>query len=153
MGGQHERLSEFVSELSCTDGFLEGLNDNNKTVTFSNSIFFNDMIAVLTCYLWDARLCSSDFLLISSSSPTFPQDDIQIFINQQIKSQQQLEQPQKKPTSSNSMSFFRRPSRTASTWTRQSSSSSSWNSDCDQDKTQSPWREWLRRGKGAQYSK
>uniref|UniRef100_A0A3Q0QZ08 Si:ch211-235m3.5 n=1 Tax=Amphilophus citrinellus TaxID=61819 RepID=A0A3Q0QZ08_AMPCI len=80
------------------------------------------------------------------------QDDIQIFINQQLKSQQQLEQPQKKPTSNNSMSFFRRPSRTASTWTRQSSSSS-WNSDCDQDKTQSPWRDWLRRGKGAQYSK
>ncbi|XP_005455889.1 BICD family-like cargo adapter 1 isoform X1 [Oreochromis niloticus] len=80
------------------------------------------------------------------------QDDIQIFINQQLKSQQQLEQPQKKPASNNSMSFFRRPSRTASTWSRQSSASS-WNSDCDQDKNQSPWRDWLRRGKGVQYSK
>uniref|UniRef100_A0A3Q4GM27 Si:ch211-235m3.5 n=1 Tax=Neolamprologus brichardi TaxID=32507 RepID=A0A3Q4GM27_NEOBR len=67
------------------------------------------------------------------------QDDIQIFINQQLKSQQQLEQPQKKPASNNSMSFFRRPSRTASSWSRQSSASS-WNSDCDQDKNQSPWR-------------
>lgn len=84
--------------------------------------------------------------------PTFPQDDIQIFINQQLKSQQQLEQPQKKPASNNSMSFFRRPSRTASSWSRQSSASS-WNSDCDQDKNQSPWRDWLRRGKGVQYSK
>uniref|UniRef100_A0A3P9QG77 Si:ch211-235m3.5 n=1 Tax=Poecilia reticulata TaxID=8081 RepID=A0A3P9QG77_POERE len=44
------------------------------------------------------------------------QDDIQIVINQQLKSQQQTEQPQKKPTS-NGLAFFRRPSRTASTWT------------------------------------
>uniref|UniRef100_A0A3Q1FFQ0 Si:ch211-235m3.5 n=1 Tax=Acanthochromis polyacanthus TaxID=80966 RepID=A0A3Q1FFQ0_9TELE len=79
------------------------------------------------------------------------QDDIQIIINQQLKSQQQSEQPQKKPTS-NGMSFFRRPSRTASTWTRQSSTSS-WSSDVNQDKAQSPWRDWLRRGKGAQYGK
>uniref|UniRef100_A0AAQ6ABV6 Uncharacterized protein n=1 Tax=Amphiprion ocellaris TaxID=80972 RepID=A0AAQ6ABV6_AMPOC len=79
------------------------------------------------------------------------QDDIQIIINQQLKSQQQSELPQKKPTS-NGMSFFRRPSRTASTWTRQSSTSS-WSSDVNQDKAQSPWRDWLRRGKGAQYGK
>ncbi|KAI3354301.1 hypothetical protein L3Q82_018833 [Scortum barcoo] len=84
------------------------------------------------------------------------QDDIQIIINQQLRSQQQSELPQKKSTS-NGMSFFRRPSRTASTWTRQSSSTSSssstWSSDTNQDKTQSPWRDWLRRGKGAQYGK
>ncbi|XP_069546063.1 BICD family-like cargo adapter 1 [Brachyistius frenatus] len=79
------------------------------------------------------------------------QDDIQIIINQQLKSQQQSEQPQKKP-SSNGMSFFRRPSRVASTWTRQPSSST-WSSDTDQDKAQFPWRDWLRRGKGAQYGK
>ncbi|XP_041851656.1 BICD family-like cargo adapter 1 [Melanotaenia boesemani] len=79
------------------------------------------------------------------------QDDIQIVINQQLKSQQLSEQPQKKP-SSNGMAFFRRPSRAASTWTRQPSSSS-WTSDTNQDKTQSPWRDWLRRGKGAQYGK
>ncbi|XP_029301516.1 BICD family-like cargo adapter 1 [Cottoperca gobio] len=66
------------------------------------------------------------------------QDDIQIIINQQLKSQQQSEHPQKKATS-NSMSFFRRPSRTASTWS----------SDANQGKVQSPWRDWLRRGKGA----
>ncbi|XP_039634474.1 BICD family-like cargo adapter 1 [Perca fluviatilis] len=80
------------------------------------------------------------------------QDDIQIIINQQLRSQQQSEHLQKKSTS-NGMSFFRRTSRTASTWTRQpsssSSSSSTWNSDADQGKTQSPWRDWLRRGKGA----
>ncbi|XP_054457349.1 BICD family-like cargo adapter 1 [Anoplopoma fimbria] len=81
------------------------------------------------------------------------QDDIQIIINQQLRSQQQMEYPQTKSTS-NSMSFFRRPSRTASTWTRQTSSSSStssstWSSDANQGKTQSPWRDWLRRGKGA----
>lgn len=80
------------------------------------------------------------------------QDDIQIIINQQLRSQQQSEQPQKKPTS-NGMSFFRRPSKTASTWTHQPSSSSTWNSDVNQDKAQSPWRDWLRRGKGAQYGK
>ncbi|XP_068566671.1 BICD family-like cargo adapter 1 [Cebidichthys violaceus] len=78
------------------------------------------------------------------------QDDIQIIINQQLRSQQQMEHPQKKSTS-NGMSFFRRPSRTASTWSRQpsSSSSSTWSSDANQGKTQSPWRDWLRRGKGA----
>ncbi|KAM7413292.1 hypothetical protein PAMA_020601 [Pampus argenteus] len=80
------------------------------------------------------------------------QDDIQIIINQQLKSQQQSEQPQKKPIS-NGMFFFRRPSKTASTWTRQSSSSSTWSSDANQDKSQSPWRDWLRRGKGVQYGK
>ncbi|XP_071352886.1 BICD family-like cargo adapter 1 isoform X2 [Trachinotus anak] len=81
------------------------------------------------------------------------QDDIQIIINQQLRSQQQSEQPQKKPTS-NGMSFFRRPSKTTSTWTRQpSSSSSTWSSDTNQDQTQSPWRDWLRRGKGVQYGK
>ncbi|XP_034723421.1 BICD family-like cargo adapter 1 isoform X2 [Etheostoma cragini] len=80
------------------------------------------------------------------------QDDIQIIINQQLRSQQQSEHLLKKSTS-NGMSFFSRTSRTASTWTRQpsssSSSSSSWNSDADQGKPQSPWRDWLRRGKGA----
>ncbi|XP_031717157.1 BICD family-like cargo adapter 1 [Anarrhichthys ocellatus] len=79
------------------------------------------------------------------------QDDIQIIINQQLRSQQQMEHPQKKSTS-NGMSFFRRPSKTTSTWSRQpssSSSSSTWSSDANQGKTQSPWRDWLRRGKGA----
>ncbi|XP_030008965.1 BICD family-like cargo adapter 1 [Sphaeramia orbicularis] len=80
------------------------------------------------------------------------QDDIQIIINQQLRSQQQLEQPQKKPVS-NGMSFFRRSSRTATSWTRQPSSSSPWSPDTNQDKAQSPWRDWLRRGKGAQYGK
>ncbi|GAA6225041.1 bicaudal D-related protein 1-like [Lates japonicus] len=81
------------------------------------------------------------------------QDDIQIIINQQLRTQQQFEQPQKKPAS-NGMSFFRRPSRTTPTWSRQSSTSSStWSSEADQDKTQSPWRDWLRRGKGVQYGK
>uniref|UniRef100_A0A3P9ISP5 Si:ch211-235m3.5 n=1 Tax=Oryzias latipes TaxID=8090 RepID=A0A3P9ISP5_ORYLA len=78
------------------------------------------------------------------------QDDIQIVINQQLKSQQQSEQPQKKPPS-NGMSFFRRPSKVASTWTRQPSSS--WISDTNQDKAQAPWKDWLRRGKGSQYGK
>ncbi|KAM3615883.1 uncharacterized protein V6R79_009046 [Siganus canaliculatus] len=79
------------------------------------------------------------------------QDDIQIIINQQLLSQQQSELPQKKPAS-NGLSFFRRPSRTASTWSRQSSTSS-WSSDNNQDKSPSPWRDWLRRGKGVQYGK
>lgn len=76
------------------------------------------------------------------------QDDIQIIINQQLRTQQQSEHPQKKPTN-NGVSFFRRPSRTASTWTRQPSTSSTWSSDTNQNKAQSPWRDWLRRGKGA----
>lgn len=107
----------------------------------------------MTIILWYEG--SVDMLLIVSLFlPTFPQDDIQIIINQQLKSQQQSELPQKKSTP-NGMSFFRRPSRTASTWTRQasSSSSSSWSSEAHQDKSQSPWRDWLRRGKGAQYGK
>ncbi|XP_047450825.1 BICD family-like cargo adapter 1 isoform X2 [Mugil cephalus] len=79
------------------------------------------------------------------------QDDIQIIINQQLKTQQQSELSQKKPIS-NGMSFFRRPSRTPSTLSRQSSASSTWSSDTNPDKAQSPWRDWLRRGKGAQYS-
>ncbi|XP_062420786.1 BICD family-like cargo adapter 1 [Pungitius pungitius] len=51
------------------------------------------------------------------------QDDIQIVINQQLRSQQQMEHPQKKSTS-NGTSFFRRGGRAAST-------SSTWSSDVD----------------------
>lgn len=80
------------------------------------------------------------------------QDDIQIILNQQLKSQQQTEQLQKK-TTSNGMMFFRRPNRTNSTLMRQSSTSSTWSSESNKDKVQSPWRDWLRRGKGAQYGK
>ncbi|TNN75519.1 hypothetical protein EYF80_014331 [Liparis tanakae] len=87
------------------------------------------------------------------------QDDIQIIINQQLRSQQQQTEqhhPLKK-SPSNGTSFFRKPSRTASTWSRQASSASSttsigstsWSSDANQGKSQSPWRDWLRRGKGA----
>lgn len=84
---------------------------------------------------------------------TFPQDDIQIVINQQLRTQQQSELPLKKPAP-NGISFFRRPSRTPPTWTRQSStSSSSYGPDPIQDKSQSPWRDWLRRGKGLQSGK
>ncbi|XP_046892160.1 BICD family-like cargo adapter 1 [Hypomesus transpacificus] len=79
------------------------------------------------------------------------QDDIQIIINQQLRTQQQSEQVQKKPPS-NSMSFFRRPSM-ASTRVRQPSSSPSWTSEAGQDKPQSPWMDWLRRGKVAQHGK
>ncbi|XP_057695644.1 BICD family-like cargo adapter 1 [Corythoichthys intestinalis] len=70
------------------------------------------------------------------------QDDIQIVINQQLKSQQQSEQPQKKITSQG-MSFFRKSNR----------ATFPWNVDNNQDKAQSPWREWLRRGKGASCNK
>uniref|UniRef100_A0A8C5G3W9 BICD family-like cargo adapter 1 n=1 Tax=Gouania willdenowi TaxID=441366 RepID=A0A8C5G3W9_GOUWI len=71
------------------------------------------------------------------------QDDITIIINQQLKyQQQQPEQPQKKLTS-NGISFFHRPGRTPS----------SWSSDTNQNKSQSPWKDWLRRGKGLQYGK
>lgn len=80
------------------------------------------------------------------------QDDIQIILNQQLRSQQQTEQVQKK-TTSNGLSFFRRPSRNNSNWMHQSSTSSTWSSDSNGDKAQSPWRDWLRRGKVAQYGK
>lgn len=83
---------------------------------------------------------------------TFPQDDIQIIINQQLRSQQQLELPQKKPTS-NSMSFFRKPNKMSSPWTHQLSPPSTWNLDTNPDKAQFLWRDWLRRGKGTQYGK
>ncbi|XP_077423109.1 BICD family-like cargo adapter 1 isoform X2 [Vanacampus margaritifer] len=69
------------------------------------------------------------------------QDDIQIVINQQLRSQQQSEHPPKKITSQG-MSFFRKSSRTTFPWSV----------DANPDKAQSPWREWLRRGKGASYS-
>ncbi|XP_055082178.1 BICD family-like cargo adapter 1 [Periophthalmus magnuspinnatus] len=71
------------------------------------------------------------------------QDDIQIILNQQLKSQQQSEQVQNK-TTSNGLSFFRRPNRI---------SNSTWSPDSNGHKAQSPWRDWLRRGKGAQYGK
>lgn len=80
------------------------------------------------------------------------QDDIQIILNQQLRSQQQTEQVQKK-TTSNGLSFFRRSNRNNSNWMHQSSTSSTWSSDSNGDKAQSPWRDWLRRGKGAQYGK
>ncbi|XP_019741620.1 BICD family-like cargo adapter 2 isoform X2 [Hippocampus comes] len=70
------------------------------------------------------------------------QDDIQIVINQQLRSQQQSEQLPKKITSQG-MSFFRKSNKTAFTWSV----------DANQDKAQSPWRDWLRRGKGTSYSK
>lgn len=100
------------------------------------------------------NLWNLDNLLIFSPLPSFPQDDIQIIINQQLITQQQSEQPQKKPTS-NGMSFFRRPSRTTSPWSNHSSSTSPsiWRSDSNQDKTQPLWKDWLRRGKGVQYGK
>ncbi|KAF7218984.1 BICD family-like cargo adapter 1 [Nothobranchius furzeri] len=79
------------------------------------------------------------------------QDDIQIVINQQLKSQQQSEKPQLKPAS-NGLSFFRRPSKIISSWSHQSSSSFC-SSDTNQDKVQSPWKDWLRLGKGTQFGK
>lgn len=80
------------------------------------------------------------------------QDDIQIILNQQLRTQQQTEQVQKKTTSNGSW-FFRRPNMNNSNWMHQSPTSSPWSSDSNGDKAQSPWRDWLRRGKGAQYGK
>ncbi|KAK6295916.1 hypothetical protein J4Q44_G00336290 [Coregonus suidteri] len=81
------------------------------------------------------------------------QDDIQIIINQQLRTQQQSEQVQKKPAS-NPMSFWRRPSTASSTRPHQPSSSpASWTSEAGQEKPQSPWRDWLRRGKVTQPGK
>ncbi|KAM9452022.1 BICD family-like cargo adapter 1 isoform 2-T2 [Salvelinus alpinus] len=81
------------------------------------------------------------------------QDDIQIIINQQLRTQQQLEQVEKKPAS-NPMSFWRRPSTASSTRPRRPSSyPASWTSEAGQEKPQSPWRDWLRRGKVTQPGK
>ncbi|XP_021443594.2 BICD family-like cargo adapter 1 isoform X2 [Oncorhynchus mykiss] len=81
------------------------------------------------------------------------QDDIQTIINQQLRTQQQSEQVQRKPAS-NSMSFWRRPSIASSTRPhRPSSSPASWTSEAGQEKPQSPWRDWLRPGKVAQSGK
>ncbi|XP_041732249.1 BICD family-like cargo adapter 1 [Coregonus clupeaformis] len=81
------------------------------------------------------------------------QDDIQIIINQQLRTQQQSEQVQRKPAS-NPMSFWRRPSTASSTKPRRPSSSpASWTSEAGQEKPQSPWRDWLRPGKVAQPGK
>lgn len=83
----------------------------------------------------------------------FLQDDIQTIINQQLRTQQQSEQVQRKPAS-NSMSFWRRPSIASSTRPhRPSSSPASWTSEAGQEKPQSPWRDWLRPGKVAQSGK
>ncbi|CAL8351102.1 unnamed protein product [Lota lota] len=83
------------------------------------------------------------------------QDDIQIIINQQLKAQQQSEQLQRNPPHSNGMSFFRKPSTTpaSSPRTGQPAPPASWVSEADQEKTQSPWKQWLRLGKRAQQSK
>uniref|UniRef100_A0A4W5P2X6 Si:ch211-235m3.5 n=1 Tax=Hucho hucho TaxID=62062 RepID=A0A4W5P2X6_9TELE len=81
------------------------------------------------------------------------QDDIQIIINQQLRTQQQSEQVQRKPAS-NPMSFWRRPNTASSTRPRRPSSSpASWTSEAGQEKSQSPWRDWLRPGKVAQPGK
>ncbi|XP_070987386.1 BICD family-like cargo adapter 1 [Oncorhynchus clarkii lewisi] len=81
------------------------------------------------------------------------QDDIQTIINQQLRTQQQSEQVQRKPAS-NPMSFWRRPSTASSTRPhRPSSSPASWTSEAGQEKPQSPWRDWLRPGKVAQPGK
>ncbi|KAI7800760.1 BICD family-like cargo adapter 1 [Triplophysa rosa] len=61
------------------------------------------------------------------------QDDIQIIINQQLKSQQQTEQLQKRPTGR--MSFLHRSRRTSTI------------SETGPGQNQSPWRDWLKLGK------
>ncbi|KAJ3590972.1 hypothetical protein NHX12_008920, partial [Muraenolepis orangiensis] len=73
------------------------------------------------------------------------QDDIQIIINQQLKAQQQTEQLQRKPPHSNGMSFFKKPSTApaSSPWASQPVSPASWSSEAEQEKTQSPWKQWL----------
>ncbi|XP_059930400.1 BICD family-like cargo adapter 1 [Gadus macrocephalus] len=83
------------------------------------------------------------------------QEDIQIIINQQLKAQQQSEQLQRNPPHSNGMSFFRKPNTTPATSPRtgQPTPPTSWGLEVDQEKAQSPWKQWLRLGKRAQHSK
>ncbi|XP_042626707.1 BICD family-like cargo adapter 1 isoform X3 [Cyprinus carpio] len=61
------------------------------------------------------------------------QDDIQVIINQQLRSQQQTEQPQKR--SAGRLSFLRK-SRRPSTL-----------SEISPEQNQTPWRDWLKRSK------
>ncbi|XP_010902066.2 BICD family-like cargo adapter 1 isoform X2 [Esox lucius] len=84
------------------------------------------------------------------------QDDIQIIINQQLKTQQQSEQIQQvhRNSVSNAKFFWKRPSTVSSTRARwPSTSPATWTPESLQDKPQSPWKDWLRRGKLAEPSK
>ncbi|XP_018588092.1 BICD family-like cargo adapter 1 isoform X2 [Scleropages formosus] len=73
------------------------------------------------------------------------QDDIQVILNQQLKRQQQSEQTDRK-TISNRLAFLRRPSMPALR-PRRPSSSLSCTSEPGPERTQAPWRDWLKHGK------
>ncbi|KAJ8396449.1 hypothetical protein AAFF_G00017550 [Aldrovandia affinis] len=75
------------------------------------------------------------------------QDDIQVILNQQLKSQQQSEQAQKNKPSTDRLAFLRRPSIPSPMPRRPSASSSS----CTSERTQAPWKDWLKRGKIGQH--
>ncbi|KAJ7995630.1 hypothetical protein DPEC_G00246570 [Dallia pectoralis] len=84
------------------------------------------------------------------------QDDIQIIINQQLRTQQQSEKERlvRRSTVSSAMSFWRRPSTVSSTRVRWApTSSATCTPESLHDKPLSPWKDWLRRGKVAEPSK
>ncbi|XP_066552337.1 bicaudal-D-related protein 2-like isoform X2 [Amia ocellicauda] len=80
------------------------------------------------------------------------QDDIQFIINQQLKSQQQSDQAQRRPapaTGIGRLAFLRRPS-TPTLAPRRVSSVASLSPAPEsplRGRTEAPWREWLRRGR------
>nr|XP_023673926.1 BICD family-like cargo adapter 1 isoform X1 [Paramormyrops kingsleyae] len=74
------------------------------------------------------------------------QDDIQVILNQQILTQQQTEQPQRKPAV-NPLAFLRRPS--APTLTPRRASAFWLGSEPGLERVHMPWKDWLKRGKTA----
>ncbi|XP_048837645.1 BICD family-like cargo adapter 1 [Brienomyrus brachyistius] len=74
------------------------------------------------------------------------QDDIQVILNQQILTQQQTEQPQRKPAI-NPLAFLRRPS--APTLTLRRASTFWLASEPGPERVHVPWKDWLKRGKTA----
>ncbi|XP_048120293.1 BICD family-like cargo adapter 1 isoform X1 [Alosa alosa] len=70
------------------------------------------------------------------------QDDIQVILNQQLRTQQQCDQSQRKPVASHPLSFLRRSRRlsNAPVCVSQTTTTTDRNGP-------SPWRDWLKRGK------
>ncbi|XP_062408185.1 BICD family-like cargo adapter 1 isoform X3 [Sardina pilchardus] len=72
------------------------------------------------------------------------QDDIQVILNQQLRTQQQCDQSQRKPVAAHPLSFLRRSRRLSSAPVCVSQTTTTAAADRNGP---SPWRDWLKRGK------
>ncbi|KAG7484839.1 hypothetical protein MATL_G00053860 [Megalops atlanticus] len=160
---QNSKLMEENSQLklrveSCQEGPLvqQAIRDRDEAIAKKNAMEAellrskNDMMS-----LNNQLLEAIQRKLELSQELEAWQDDIQIIINQQLKSQQQQAELAQKKTSTDRLSFLRRPSSTPSITSRRPSSSPSLSSvsSCSSERTpaQAPWKDWLKRGKMGQH--